>query len=114
MCLFVVVLTDYQKLIFFFPAFVIIIFAVCVFINPERFFTMPFVVFAAPYSSPEFRFHRPAHYNSLALSIVSSLSSPAMHHGIPQDMESDPDDEVKLTLHHHMELLLLCRYFVLA
>jgi len=45
------------------------------------------------------------------LSIVSSLSSPAMHLGIPQDMESDPDDEVKQILHHHMELLLLCRPF---
>lgn len=31
-----------------------------------------------------------------------------MHHGTPQDMESDPDDEVKQILHHHMELLLLC------
>lgn len=30
-----------------------------------------------------------------------------MHHGTPQDMESDPDDEVNVTLHHHTELLLL-------
>lgn len=34
-----------------------------------------------------------------------------MHLGIPQDMESDPDDEVKQILHHHMELLLLSRPF---
>lgn len=54
---------------------------------------MLFVVFAAPFSSPEFYFHLPLTIMSL-LSIVSSLSSPAMHLGIPQDMESDPDDEV--------------------
>lgn len=89
-------------------AFVILPF---IFINPKRFFMMPFVVFAAPFSSPKFCFHLPAHYNAPALSIMSSLSSPAMHLGIPQDMESDPDDEVKQILHHHMELLLLCRPF---
>ena len=71
---------------------------------------MPFVVFAAPFSSPEFVSASPLTITSL-LSIVSSLSSPAMHLGIPQDMESDPDDEVKQILHHHMELLLLCRPF---
>lgn len=49
----------------------------------------------------------PAHDNFLALSIVSSLLCPQMHHGTPQDMESDPDDEVNVTLHHHTKLLLL-------
>lgn len=41
-----------------------------------------------------------AHCNAAALSAVPSLSSAAMHLGISQDMESDPDDEVKQSLHH--------------
>lgn len=36
---------------------------------------MPFVVFAAPFSSPEFCFHLPAHYNAPALHCVISLLS---------------------------------------
>lgn len=92
-------------------AFVVLLF-ICVFflINPEDFFWCLLLFLLLHFHPLNFVSTSPLTITPL-LSIVSSLSSPAMHLGIPQDMESDPDDEVKQILHHHMELLLLCRPF---
>lgn len=78
-----------------------------------RFFLMPFVVFAAPFSSPEFYFHLPAHYNFPALHcVISLLSCNASWNTTGYGVWSWWWG--KQILHHHMELLLLCRPFLLA
>ena len=73
---------------------------------------MPFVVFAAPFSSPEFYFHLPAHYNFPALHcLISLLSRNASWNTTGYGVWSWWWG--KQILHHHMELLLLCRAFCL-
>lgn len=95
LCLFVVVLTDYQKLIyvffFHFPAFVTLLYVFLFFflIDLKDFiFMMPFLVFRCSIFMPLFFCFptcSPAHDNFLALSIVSSLPCPQCimeHHRI--------------------------------
>lgn len=62
-------------------------------INPIDFFWCLLLFLLLHFHPLSFISTSPLTVTSL-LSIVSSLSSPAMHLGIPQDMESDPDDEV--------------------
>lgn len=71
---------------------------------------MPSVVFAAPFSSPEFYFYLPAHYNVPALHcVISLLSCNASWNTTGFGVWSWWWG--KDILHHHMELLLLCRPF---
>lgn len=73
---------------------------------------MPFVVFAAPLSPLKFYFHLPAHCNFPAVhSVISLLSCNASWNTTGYGVWSWWWG--KQILHHHMELLLLCRPFYL-
>lgn len=93
--MFVVVLIDHKKL-----HFLLLLLLFCLFnfyINAKDFFWC-LLLFLLLHSHP-LSFISTPHPPPLLtimplLSIVPSLPSPAMHLGIPQDMESDPDDEV--------------------